>query len=397
MQPASGAPNGSYYPDRVRVLAFGTYDVRSHPRVGVLIEGLRDHGHEVVELNRSLGLSTAQRIAMVQQPWRLGLLVVRLLRCWLVLFGLGLRMRRSFSPDVILVGYLGHFDVHLARLLFRGHPIVLDHLVSAAGTTRDRGLAHARGPKARLMRWIDAAALGAADMVLVDTDERRQQLKGSVRASVVVCPVGAKQEWFNAGTEAVGRDLASVLRVVFVGLYTPLHGAGVLAKALALLADDTLVAATMVGDGQDRAAAQRIAAGNPRVTWLDWVPSDRLPTLVADHDVTLGIFGTTAKAAEVVPTKVYQGAAAANVVITSDTAPQRSALADAAIFVPAGDPGAIAAAVSRLARDHPLTQRLRRSARDRAMVHFTAAASVTPMLEALTLSGNQVSTDYPDR
>ena len=48
------------------------------------------------------------------------------------------------APDVVLVGYLGHFDVHLARLLFRGVPVVLDHLVGASDTARDRRLEAAR-------------------------------------------------------------------------------------------------------------------------------------------------------------------------------------------------------------------------------------------------------------
>ena len=45
--------------------------------------------------------------------------------------------------------------------------------------------------------------------------------------------------------------------------------------------------------------------------------------MVASHDVCLGIFGDTDKALSVVPTKVYQGAAAGCAVVTSDTAPHR--------------------------------------------------------------------------
>ena len=68
---------------------------------------------------------------------------------------------------------------------------------------------------------------------------------------------------------------------------------------------------------------RRILAGRGDVTWRDWVPTAELPGLVASHDVCLGIFGDTDKALSVVPTKVYQGAAAGCASITSDTAPQR--------------------------------------------------------------------------
>ena len=367
----------------VRILAFGTYDVGSHPRVAVLLQGLRDHGHEVVEVNRPLGLDTAQRIAMVRRPWLLPLLAVRLLQCWAALIRLSVRERRRGRPDAVLVGYLGHFDVHLAGLLFPGVPILLDHLVSAAGTVADRGLAGRGGVRARLMRAIDAAALCAADVVLVDTEQRRAALPPRIRPRAAVCPVGATREWFAAGAQALPRAARATLRVVFVGLHTPLHGSPVIAEALALLADDHRIEVTMVGDGQDRAEAQRVAAGSRRTTWLDWVPGEALPDFVADHDVTLGIFGTTVKAQEVVPTKAYQGAAAATVVVTSDTPPQREILGDAAVLVPAGDPDALARALRRLADDQALVATLRRAAYDRGVDRFTARAVADPALRAL--------------
>lgn len=367
----------------VRIVAFGTYDIRSHPRVGVLIQGLRDVGHEVIEINRPLGISTAQRIAMVQQPWRLPLLAARLLTCWIALAWQGFRLRRRERPDAVLVGYLGHFDVHLARRVFGRTPIILDHLVSAAGTARDRGLAGGTGPKARLLQAIDSAALGVADVVVLDTEQRRASLPAALRARVAVCPVGATDEWFDAGSAALLREPGSRLRLVFVGLYTPLHGTPALAEALGRLSADDRVEITMVGNGQERAAAERLAADNPHITWLDWVSSAELPGLVSGHDVTLGIFGTTSKALEVVPTKVYQGAAAATAVVTSDTAPQRDALGEAAVLVPPGDAAALADAIRRLADDPGRVARLRRAAYERARDRFTAAAVVGPMLEAL--------------
>ena len=37
----------------MRLLAFGTYDARLHPRVKVLLEGLRARGHDVIEVDLS--------------------------------------------------------------------------------------------------------------------------------------------------------------------------------------------------------------------------------------------------------------------------------------------------------------------------------------------------------
>ena len=139
---------------------------------------------------------------------------------------------------------------------------------------------------------------------------------------------------------------------MFFGLFTPLQGAPVIGAALAALAgDEHPVEVTMIGAGQDLDETRSLAAGNHRVHWLDWVDAADLPALVAAHDVCLGIFGTGPKALRVVPNKVFQGAAAGCAVVTSDTAPQRRVLGDAAVLVPAGDPAALAEALRALAAD----------------------------------------------
>src|SRR5688500_16894172 len=123
----------------MRLLALGTYELNRHPRFGVLLHGLRSAGHDVTEVNVPLELSTAERVRILQRPWRLGTLVLRLLRSWLTLVTGSFRARRRTRPEAVLVGYLGHFDVVLARLLFPRTTVVLDHLIFAADTARDRG------------------------------------------------------------------------------------------------------------------------------------------------------------------------------------------------------------------------------------------------------------------
>jgi glycosyltransferase involved in cell wall biosynthesis len=352
----------------MRWLAFGTYDVARHPRVGVLIEGLRDSGDEVVEINAPLPLDTAARVAMLRQPWRLPVLAARLARCWWRLYRRSRRL--APPPDAVLVGYLGHFDVRLARRLFRRVPIVLDHLVSAAGTAADRGLAGPGGVKARLLSGIDHGALRSADVVVVDTEEHRAALPSTHRSKAVIAPVGATEEWFAAATSgSVGR-----LRVIFFGVFTPLHGTATIGEALGLLKDDADIEVTMAGTGQEYDRCRAAAAANPNVRWIDWVPSAELPALVAAHDVCLGIFGTTPKALNVVPTKVYQGAAAGCAIVTSDTPPQRSAVP--ALFVPPGDAVALADALRAIAQDRAELARLADAARSAALERFTPAAVV---------------------
>ena len=363
----------------MRLLAFGSYDAEAHPRVAVLLEGLRACGLTVDECNAPLRLDTAARVRLLQEPWRLPRLVVELARAWLVL---ARGARRAGRPDAVLVGYLGHFDVLLARLLFRGVPVVHDMLVFASDTARDRG---AGGAKQRLLAGLDAAAVRASDLVVVDTAEHLRLLPAARQDDGVVVPVGVPSSWL--GPQPAPRADDAPVRVIFYGLYTPLQGAPVIGRALALLGDEPGLRVTMVGAGQDLEATRRAAAGAGAVVdWVDWVPPAELPALVAAHDVCLGIFGSSDKSLRVVPNKVFQGAAAGCALITSDTAPQRRALADAAVLVPPGDEHALADALRSLVTDRARLHALRTAAWTLACEHFLPEAVVQPLVTRLSFA-----------
>ena len=366
----------------MRLLFFGTYDASAHPRVAVLRDGLRALGEQrgpaapvVRECNVALGLSTAERVGMLANPVLLPRLAWRVARCWWRLIQSSARYRRPGQrPDAVVVGYLGHFDVLLARRLFPDVPVVLDHLVGASDTATDRGVP--AGLRQRLLRALDEAALGAADIVVVDTDEHRDALPPAARRRAVVVAVGAPREWYAA--RRPDQEEAEALRVIFFGLFTPLQGTPVIGAALAALAGDP-IEATMVGTGQDHAETRRLAAPNPRVRWLDWVSPGELPALVAKHDVCLGIFGTGGKAARVVPNKIFQGAATGAALVTADTPPQRRVLGAAAVLVPPGDPQALADALRSLAWDREWLAKVRAAARTLADEHFTPERVVEPL------------------
>ena len=222
-------------------------------------------------------------------------------------------------------------------------------------------------------------AVRCADVVLVDTDEHLELVPVARRVDALVVPVGAPDYWFRAPEP----DPHPGLRVIFFGLYTPLQGAPIIGAALARLADRTDIEITMIGSGQDLEETRRRAAPNPRVTWLDWVEPTRIPGVVAGFDVCLGIFGVGPKALRVVPNKVFQGAAAGCALVTSDTAPQRRLLGDAATFVPPGDADALAGALRTLADDPAAVAALRRRAYQRAIGSFSPEAVAAQLRPAL--------------
>jgi glycosyltransferase involved in cell wall biosynthesis len=390
----------------MRIMLFGTYDTTMHPRIATIAEGLVANGLDVAECNAPLGLSTADRVAMLAKPWIGGpALVGRLARRWTTL---AVRAARMPMPDVVVVGYLGHFDVHLARLVFgvrglirrRRVTIVLDHLVGASSTGKDRRLDG--GPRQLLLQMIDAGALRAADVIVVDTDEHLASLPQRHRGHAVVVHVGAPAAWYDAARTVDAQDYpdragvsggavsggavsgagTGPLKVIFYGLYTPLQGTPTIGAALGKIAG-AAIEVTMVGRGQDEAETKSAAAVSTSVRWLDWVPAAELPALVAEHDVCLGIFGSGEKAGRVVPNKVFQGAAAGCAIVTSDTAPQRRVFGDAAVLVPPGDADALAAALIELAGDRGRLAELREAARALAVKRFAPAQVVAPLLERI--------------
>ncbi|MGH8875368.1 MAG: glycosyltransferase [Acidimicrobiia bacterium] len=357
----------------MRVTFFGTYDAARHPRVRVLQEGLAGWGDEVAELNMPLGDTTEARVGLLRRPWRAPAMLLRIGRCW---WTLARRARCFPDPEAVVVGYAGHLDVHLARRLWPSRPIVLDQLAFASDTAADRGA----GSRLLVLAldWLDRRAVAAADLVIVDTPGSRELMPPGTGHKGVVVAVGASDGWFRQPEPRSG----SALGVVFFGLYTPLQGAPVIGRAIGLLAG-TDVRFTMIGTGQDLQATRREAGANQRVTWLDWVEPERLPEVVAGHDVCLGIFGTGPKALRVVPNKVFQGAAAGCAVVTSDTPAQREALGEAAVYVPPGDAHALAEVLAGMVEAPGEVWSARLAAFTRADRHFRGRSVVAPLRRAL--------------
>lgn len=237
----------------MNVLGFGTYDKNTHPRVGILLEGLQDRGFEVRELNAPLGIGTAGRVEALSNLASLVRFGLTIIGRWATLIAGSRQFRGKNRLEAVLVGYLGHFDVVLAKMLFPRSKIVLDHLIFASDTAKDRG-ANSK-IKLALLRWIDNVALRCADLILVDTPEHEKMVPGSIKKPVLVIPVGAPTAWFEARNNAT-QNQASVHKpdeasIVFFGLFTPLQGAPAIAGALALAAQNVPLKITMVGTGQD--------------------------------------------------------------------------------------------------------------------------------------------------
>ena len=264
------------------------------------------------------------------------------------------RLARPLPPcDAVVVGYPGHADVPLARLLARGRPVVFNPLVSLSDTlVGDRRRFRAGSLAARALVALDRVALRAADVVVADTEENAgflAQLGGLPRSEVEVCFVGAEERVFRPGWSP-----DEPFTCLFVGKLIPLHGVETILAA-ARLAPELPV--RLVGSGQ----LDPLLEDRPRnVEWIPWVDYERLPDELHRCGCALGVFGSSAKALRVIPNKVFQALACGAPVVTAGTPAARELLVDgeSALLVPPGEPEALAAALRRLRDDPDLVQRI---------------------------------------
>lgn len=346
----------------MRVLAFGTYQ-RDYPRFTQAAAAMRAGGAVVVERHRAVWDGR-------RDGWRLGTAsAARLLAAEI---GLALRPGRE-EADVVYVGYPGHLDLPAARRAARSRPIVFDPLVSLYDTlVSDRRRVAAGSAAARLLRRVDRHAFRTADLVVADTAAHAAFFASSFalpRERVAVCPVGADDELFVPGERP-----HPACDALFVGKLIPLHGVETVLAAAALAPE---LRFRVVGDGQ---LSGLLAHRPPNVTWEPWLPYELLAAANREAACALGAFGTSDKAARVIPNKAYQALATATPLVTADTPAARELLEPGrdAVLVPAGDAEALAAAIRTLAED--AGERARLGAAGRAA--YEARASL-PVLAGL--------------
>jgi len=257
------------------------------------------------------------------------------------------------DAEMLVIGYPGHADMAVAKRVAGGRPVVFNPLVSLADTlVDDRGVVSRRSLRAAALRTLDRYAFRAADLVVADTRAHAayfQDAFGLPSERVAVALVGAEDALFHpAETEQPG------FHVLFVGKLIPLHGLETILAAANLVPDVPFVIA---GEGQ---LAPLLADRPANVEHVPWIEYRALPEAYRRAGGALGIFGTGAKAARVIPNKVFQALACARPVITADTPAARELLTDGrdALLVPPGDPSALAAAIRRVVGERGLADRI---------------------------------------
>jgi len=339
------------------VIAWGSYD-ESKPRVRLLLAELRARGVLQAEIN--MPVWSAIRDKAVAGSGRIMKALLRLIASYPRAL---VRLARQPGQGVVLLPYPAIPDIFAAWPIarFRGHRIAIDAFISLYDTmVSDRRMLRPDGIRASLIWGIEWLALRLADIIIVDTDQSGDFYArefGIPRDRLHTVLVGAEDAFWNIrgappppdealAPLAVGQDLPTVL---FYGQLIPLHGLDTILDAVRRPAEEPFQW-LLIGRGQEEPKLRefldkRVSA---KVTWLPWVDYEKLPAVIAAANVALGIFGTSDKAARVVPNKVFQVLATGTPLITRDSPAVRELaqeFPEAIRTVPAGDGAALARAV----------------------------------------------------
>lgn len=359
----------------MRVCFWGTFD-RDYSRHQILVKGLTENGVECLYCHEAVW----QKIADKTKAYK-GILGKLILGFQLSVAYLKLTARYLFMPrhDVIFVGFLGHFDMFLARFLasvFR-RKLVFDVFISLYDTSvHDRSLVEADSLLGRVLKFLDRASCRLADLALLDTREHIDYFVeglGCRRAKFASLPVGANDAIYSPKLTA--RAEPEIKSILLYCKYAPLHGVDTVLRAAHLLKDQGGLKFRIIGDGQTRIEMEALAKDLQlvNVDFLDSVSEEELAREIATADIHLGIFGATEKAQRVVPNKVFQGMALGKAMITGSSPAAQAIMKhrEHVFFCEMANPESLADGIRELLGDSELKKKLEENSRQLYLNQFT--------------------------
>ena len=281
-------------------------------------------------------------------------------------------------PDLVWVPVARQRDIAAACRWAhrRGIPVIFDPMISAWDKkVLEQRKWQAGEKRAKKLLAREKRLMAMPDLVCWDTschvDFCAEYLDVS-RERLRVLLTGTDEEVFSPQPEkpAHGGDF----RVLYHGAYLPLHGTEYIVEA-ARMTEGKGIHWDFLGWGAYKAATEAKAAGISNITFLDKVPYVEVPRVICEHDVVLGVFGTTAKASRVIGNKVYECMACRRPTINEFCTgyPPEAASCEAIKFVPPGDAAAIVDAVMEYKNDWSRREEYFASAREFFDRHLSMA------------------------
>lgn len=221
--------------------------------------------------------------------------------------------------DVVIVGYQANIRliVPLAKFL-TNKPIVWDAFYSQyEDYVLERKYISKFSPKAFVYWFLDWLSCCLADKIVLDTNEHIKYFSELFKVD--------KDKFFRifVGTDDsifYPQDKIDHTKFIvhFHGNIIPLQGFEYILATAEILQDHKNIKFQVIGR---RARIEKVIGLREmdNINIVDKVSYDILPKYIQYADICLGIFGQTAKTQRVIPNKVYEAAAMAKSIITTDT------------------------------------------------------------------------------
>ncbi len=230
----------------------------------------------------------------------------------------------------------------------------------------------------RAAEWFERFLYRHADRVVVNSPGFEAHVRERGASQVDLIPNGVDVDMFAAMPDASDYRRAHGLKGAYVVLYAGAHGMsndlGVVLDAAELLQGQDDIHVLFVGDGKEKQALVREAARRQlqHVHFQPPVPKQEMPQVLAAADSCLAILKPLEAYKTTYPNKVFDYMAAGKPVLLAIDGVVREVVeqAQAGMFVPPGDPGALAEAIRTLAADREAGREMGRRGRAYVSEHF---------------------------
>jgi len=313
----------------LRVCYFGTYRA-DYVRNRLMIDRLKSRGVQVTECHETLWQGSNDRVQVAAGGWLKPSFWFRLVKTYVRLIQ---QFLRQPAFDVMVVGYPGHLDIYLARVLCRiiRKPLVWDVLMSIVLISEERGLQKSSPNALRLIKTIERIGCNLPDILIVDTlvfSEWYQSTYGVLPHKIRLLPLGADDRIFKP----VSKDFLPRERFIclYYGTFIPNHGVQYILDAANILKSNESIHFELIGQGPevDKYKQRAEQDGLTNITFYGWMEPGELVSHANQVDVCLGTFAKTPQAVMTMHNKVHESLAMALPVITGDSPAIRLNLID---------------------------------------------------------------------
>lgn len=308
----------------MNICFFGTYD-NTYTSNKLILDGLRANGVKILEINAHTKVTRLDK----KNEMNYFNLITRVFKKYRLITEIARNFKPFLKTDAIYVGYPGHFDVLLAwplAKLFRKKLVFNPLLIFYTGFVEEQGILDRNSLMAKIIKFGETTVYNACDLVFADTPFQETYLLRDFRVNpkkLKVLPIGADDNYYKYTRYT---NKSKKVRVVYYGLYSPIHGVEHLIEAARILRNEKDIEIVMVGNGntfqENYDRAQKLKLKN--ITFYHNTPEDQHVPILQTADIFPGFLQKHPSVDRVIPNKVYQGLALGKVVLTADAPVIRS-------------------------------------------------------------------------